>query len=80
MAYIMMQGFVKERLVSPASAKFPRMNNYDVKIQKDEHIYFIQGYVDSQNSFGAMLRTYYSGAVIQEDEKYWSLFKLDFDE
>jgi uncharacterized membrane protein len=77
MAYVMMQDFVKRRLVSPNSAKFPYTNDADVTIEKDGYEYVIFSYVDSQNGFGAMLRTYYSGVVKQIDDKKWELVILD---
>ena len=80
MAYIMMQDFVKRRLKSPASAKFPFASEQDISIQKDEHEYVIFAYVDSQNSFGAMIRTYYSGVVKQIDAENWQLVTLDIGE
>ena len=45
----------KTILKSPASAVFPDWKQWGVKIEKD--IVEIEGFVDSQNSFGAMLRT-----------------------
>lgn len=82
MAYVMMQEFVKDRLVSPASAKFPYglRNNQDVTVKKNGDEYTIFGYVDSQNRFGAMLRTYYSGVIRQIDDKNWRLAALDFED
>lgn len=46
---------VKSILKAPSTAKFPNINEW-VFAKKDGKIY-IQGYVDSQNSFGAMLRS-----------------------
>jgi len=76
MAYTMMQEFVKDNLVSPASAKFEWISEPDCKISRNEHLYLISSWVDSQNSFGAMLRTQFEGAVEQVDEKNWNLRSL----
>jgi len=76
-AYVMMQDFVKRRLVSPSSAKFPYTNDKDITIEKDGYEYVIFGYVDSQNVFGAMVRNYYSGVVKQIDDINWELVTLD---
>lgn len=46
---------VKSILKAPSTAKFPNMNEWGFA-KKDGKIY-IQSYVDSQNSFGAMLRS-----------------------
>ena len=46
---------VKARLKSPSSADFPWGSDCVTKIS--DNTYIINSYVDSQNSFGAMLRT-----------------------
>ena len=83
MAYVMMQEFVKDELVSPGSAKFPYSYNNDphvtVKKESEGHIYRISGYVDSQNAFGAILRNRYRGSIEQIDSTNWRLVALDFD-
>lgn len=57
-AYLMSQKFVERKLVAPATAKFPSF--YEVSIEKiDDNTYKFNGYVDAQNSFGALLRTNY---------------------
>jgi len=59
-AYRYASDFVKQRLKSPSTAKFPGT------IEKDSHIteyagtYIINSWVDSQNSFGAMIRSNFS--------------------
>lgn len=47
---------VRRRLVAPSSAKF---SGHKYKIVSPNH-YFLEGYVDSQNRFGAMLRMYWA--------------------
>lgn len=46
---------VEENLVSPSSAKFCPFK--ELRIQDDYPNYVVRGYVDSQNSFGAMIRS-----------------------
>ena len=57
MAYVMSQNFVKKRLISPSSAKFPPSAVRTEKI--GACTYRIVGVFDSQNAFGAMLRGTY---------------------
>lgn len=45
----------KERLKAPSTAKFPGISEY--QFSKDKGIATVAGYVDAQNSYGAMLRT-----------------------
>lgn len=48
------ENLVKQVLKSPSTAKFPSFSEY--KFGKSEGIVTVQGYVDSQNSFGATIR------------------------
>ena len=67
-AYIYTEDFVKKRLKSPSSAIFP-----DAKARDESVLYLgdgkykIKSYVDSQNSFGAMLRTKFSCEITFAD-------------
>ena len=80
MAYVMMQEFVKRNLVSPASAKFEWITEPDCKIEKDGFTYTVSSWVDSQNSFGAIIRNRFSGEVRQVDDDNWELISLSFEE
>lgn len=59
--YSMAQSFVKDRLRSPSTAKFPwSSEDYSVAVdKKDKNLYLVQSYVDAQNSFGATIRNRY---------------------
>lgn len=48
---------VKQCLVSPASAKFPTSTYWDFLVDQSNYVIVGRSYVDSQNSFGAMVRT-----------------------
>lgn len=78
LAYTMMMRFVKDKLASPSTAKFPNI------FTRDEHTtyigsnqYRITSYVDSQNGFGAVGRTRFSGVVEEKGTYEWSLISLD---
>jgi len=75
-AYYMILEFVKDSLKAPSTAEFPNIR--DIVITKKEFTYSISGYVDAQNSFGAMIRTRYNGEIKQVDKDKWELMKLDF--
>ncbi len=62
-AYALITDYVKDKLKSPSTAKFPSKSG--VKISKNNDTYIIQGYVDSQNSFGATIRTKYIAEIKQ---------------
>ena len=53
--YVQAQGFVKQGLKAPSTAKFPLE---PVSVGTDGNgLYQVESYVDSQNSFGAMIRS-----------------------
>ncbi|EKN3890759.1 hypothetical protein VYJ29_004105 [Yersinia enterocolitica] len=67
LAYKYSNGLIAEKLKSPTSAKFPSYSNINIRlINRCE--FEIDGYVDAQNSFGAMIRTKYR-ANIKFDNK-----------
>lgn len=69
-AYFNGQECVKELLKSPSTAEFPYGSEQFVT-QIDEDTFIINSYVDSQNSFGAMLRTQYVCQVtLIDNENY----------
>jgi DNA-directed RNA polymerase subunit RPC12/RpoP len=73
-AYRYAEKYVKQKLKSPSTAKFPSVS------EKDKHTtsfsttpgvgkYKIESWVDSQNSFGATVRTKFSCIMVFEDDK-----------
>ncbi|MDR7091760.1 hypothetical protein [Cellvibrio fibrivorans] len=85
-AYIICQQHTKDNLASPASADFPFLP--DEVLAFKGHSYIVHTYVDSQNKFGAMLRTKvlckvkYKGTSAKDEErldiKKWELRELAF--
>lgn len=51
------QKAIKELLKSPAIAKFPNITEWELK--KEDGVITIQSYVDAENNFGAMIRSYF---------------------
>jgi len=80
MAYFMCQDFIEPRLVAPTTAKFPSSSEVSIVRLSDqqEEAYQIIGYVDAQNKFGAMIRTYYICEITYLGNDRWSLEALDF--
>lgn len=69
-AYIQAETFIKKKLKSPSTAEFPGV------FEKKDHIvsmggskYKISSWVDSQNSYGAMMRTNFSCVIEFEGNK-----------
>jgi hypothetical protein len=76
----MSQEFVKKQLTAPATAKFPRYEESFVEdLGSIEHRFRVTAYVDSQNSFGALLRTNYTCIVKSFDAKTWHCESMDID-
>lgn len=60
-AYLMAKHFVEATLVAPTTAEFPSTFMDDpFTVSKNDNLYTVSSYVDSQNGFGAMIRTYYT--------------------
>lgn len=62
LAHQMLQTWVKKKLISPATATFPWRNQISIKVTKPCD-FAINGYVDSHNQYGAMVRTFYKGKL-----------------
>jgi hypothetical protein len=73
-----MQLFVEERLASPQTADFPFGGYRHVKDLGNGR-YEVISYVDSQNVFGAQIRTRFSGVILKGNDK-WYLESLTFEE
>jgi hypothetical protein len=70
LAYSYAEDYVKSQLKSPSTAKFPSI------LKKDAHIsslgnatYRITSWVDSQNGFGAMIRSDFTCQIYFKDGK-----------
>lgn len=74
-AYFISWEFIKDKLKSPSTAEFPTYSEVNVQ-ELDSNQYFVNAYVDSQNGFGAIIRTNYSCVLTKKGEK-WLLDKLN---
>lgn len=77
MAYVMSQNFVKRHLKAPSTAAFPSgVARYSQAIGNCQ--FAVNSYVDSQNSFGAMVRSSYTATMeyIPKDDT-WRTVALD---
>jgi len=68
--------FVEQRLKAPASAKFPYMSTDNVT-DLGGGKFNVVSYVDSQNSFGALIRNTYDCSVHWVSGTQWRLDSLD---
>jgi hypothetical protein len=77
-AYYTIQGFVQNRLKSPGSARFPPVDAARVSQVGaiPDQRYIVAAYVDSQNSFGALLRSNFVGVIQQTSKGHWTLQEL----
>ena len=87
-AYAMSCQFMKSMLKAPPTAKFPSFDPSVINATvwctslptQNNHIRFmVRSYVDSQNSFGAQIRTYYT-FVISYGNFEWKLEDMIIDE
>lgn len=76
-AYRFTKNFVKLTLKAPATAEFPAYSSTIVR-SAGQCRYVINSYVDSQNGFGAVLRTSYSMDVQYDmDSDKWTILEQD---
>jgi hypothetical protein len=73
-AWVACKGFVEDRLKSPGSASFPWYSDGKA-IHQGGGRYEVHSYVDSQNGFGALIRTNFDCRVSFESG-YWKLDSL----
>ncbi len=80
----MAQDIARERLKSPASAKFASWRDPAVKYSgttdhiTKECVWAVKSYVDSQNSFGAMMRTGFMAEIRLLRDKQMTMRLVDF--
>ena len=77
MAEVMCEEFVTDRLKSPSSAEFAGADSV-TPLGDDQ--YEVTASVDSQNGFGAMIRTEYVCTIQDSGDDTWNLVSLDLDE
>ncbi len=89
MASIQAKEYVKKSLKSPSTAKFPGLwelaNDGVVAYEKETNKYEIISYVDSQNSFGAMIRSNWNVVLKylggdDSDIRNWQLERMIIDD
>ena len=79
MASVQAERHVRQRLASPGSAKFQGvMQGLRAGISRDGQVYTVISYVDSQNQYGALLRTNFKVVVEQVRKDEWVLRELEF--
>ncbi|KKK95927.1 hypothetical protein LCGC14_2667880 [marine sediment metagenome] len=72
MAHVMCEDFAENRLKSPGSAEWPSITVAESTTKLAENRYRVRTYVDSQNAFGALIRTQVDCTLrVQDDE--WTL-------
>jgi len=77
-AYVMSQQFVEDRLKAPSTADFPSTSEARIK-HLGSGRYQVVSYVDSENAFGANIRTHYICELHTNDGNKWICDSLVFD-
>jgi hypothetical protein len=68
---------IKDILKAPSTAKFVDVEAYELSNEKD--VWAINGYVDSQNSYGAMIRNQWEVQLDYRDGKGGTVKSILFD-
>jgi len=80
-AFTKAQGLIRGFLKAPATATFPKFGTGGVfasptKTEDGKCAFMVVTYVDSENGFGAKVRSEFSAVVTPADEGAWSLVSL----
>ena len=76
-AYIMAKQLIEKQLKAPATADFASFRNSRVTSQPGDE-WTVESYVDSQNGFGALIRTRFTiKMMVNRDTKYWQAVSLE---
>lgn len=75
-AFIYSQDCVEQQLKSPSTAEFP-YDSEEFVTKIDEDTFIINSYVDSQNSFGAMIRTNYICQITLNDNDTYTCDSIE---
>jgi hypothetical protein len=76
-AWIFTKELIRRELSSPSTAKFEFAGHRGVKYLGNNR-YSFSSYVDSQNGFGAMVRTRFSG-IIRETNNGWVMEEFNYE-
>ena len=73
-AFVWSQSVVEKRLKSPGAANFPKINAPGVSVSRTAPCeFYVRGFVDAQNGFGAVLRSTYSMMfIVSGDQKSYT--------
>jgi len=69
-AWVAAQQFVLDRLKAPRTAKWPWASTDELVTYLGNREYLINAYVDAQNSFGALIRTYFTCRVRDDGDRW----------
>jgi hypothetical protein len=79
-ACFMSQKFVKENLKAPTTAEFPDWTEDNCRVSQSAGVWIVTSFVDSQNGFGAMIRSDYVAQMSYNPTKdTWALTNLSID-
>jgi ribosomal protein L40E len=70
------QDTIKNLLVSPSTAKFQDV--FTAEVTQDGNTFTVSSFVDSQNAFGAMLRTHFICKLEYTGKRTWKLLDINY--
>ena len=72
---------VKQQLKSPATAVFDEAIEYKTVRRDNGEWWIAYATVDSQNGFGALVRSYWTAMIVKDDAEIlgWRMMKLDLE-
>lgn len=77
LAYIMAKDILKQQLKAPSTAKFQKeWKGVDITYSTEKDEYYLQFWVDAQNSYGAMIRTTYAVTMKELPGDKWKMVNI----
>jgi len=70
---------ILSRVYTPATATFPPFTEVKIKHTKKGE-FQVRGYLDAQNRFGAVIRNYYRGTLIELPDGHLTAVIIKFDQ
>lgn len=78
-AYVMAKKFVEQSLKAPSTAEFASFSESKIQPIGGDN-WEVSSFVDSQNGFGAMIRTHFVITMsVNRDTKYWQTTSIKTD-
>lgn len=78
-AFYACQKLMEPRLLAPATAKWPTSDEATIIFNPSKNRWSVTTYVDSQNQYGALVRTNFTARLTYEGGNHWTLAEVNLN-